>query len=410
MENEEDKDGAGALCERHNKRVLYRLLPFLFILLFLVAGGYFALNTMRQSAHELGGGSEYKKLSANHAIYEGNAALPKESNYFSSSESLSSAQDGDPAVDRMKLSARPGMEADGSAPVFSNAAEGGSGEYFAGAQGAGPAPQSAPTRTAMASRMQVKSSSFRSSGGSAAKSVTLAQPAAFQGGGPRAGTAAVQREVQGAAPKKGGGAGVIDSLKGAFRASIYGARIASQDSAKSWIAQTFDATPEPRDTIQYEDKVKASLDVVNPNSIPKFLRDQEVSVSAAGTLTASKVSNPALVKDKEEEEDSGAADAAKSVFSGAFNSMFSGFDLTGSESAPATAPETREETPPDGSGGDGLSAQSSDQDLVSVDEFGFISYGDPNGFQYVFDPDGNLMGCTDNAAGFSIPAGNSGCP
>lgn len=407
MENEEDEDEAVAPSGSGNKRVLYRLLPFVFLLLFLVAGGYFALNSMRQSAHELGGGSQYKQLSANHAIYEGSASLPKEKNYFSSEDALSSASGGDPSVDRMKLGDKPGPEGDGSAPVFS-AAAGGSGESSAGAQETGTAPRSAPPRTAMASRMQIKSSSFRSPGGSASKSEARAQSAAFQGGGPKAGTAAVQRETQGAAPKKGGG-GVLDSLKGAFRASIYGARIASQDTAKSWIAQTFDATPEPRESIQYEDNVKASLDVVNPNSIPKFLRDQDVSVSAADTLTASKVTNPALYKDEDKkEEDSGAADAAKSVFSGAFNSMFSGFDLTGSESP--TAPATGGETPPEDPGGEDRSAPSSDQDLVSVDEFGYISYGDPNGFQYVFDPDGNLMGCTDNAAGFSIPAGNSGCP
>ena len=34
-----------------------------------------------------------------------------------------------------------------------------------------------------------------------------------------------------------------------------------------------------------------------------------------------------------------------------------------------------------------------------VDEFGYISYGDPNGTQVTFDSEGNLMGCTDNAAG-----------
>jgi len=75
---------------------------------FLLAGGYFAITAMRQSAHKLAGGDNYNQLSANSAVYEGNASLPKEKNYFSSDEQApaSASADGKDAADRMKLSGK----------------------------------------------------------------------------------------------------------------------------------------------------------------------------------------------------------------------------------------------------------------------------------------------------------------
>ena len=62
--------------------------------------------------------------------------------------------------------------------------------------------------------------------------------------------------------------------------------------------------------------------------------------------------------------------------------------------------------------GTGKNGKAEDQPLLEpvVDEFGYISYGDPNGTQVVFDSEGNLMGCTDNAAGMCLMAGAPGCP
>ena len=415
MQNdEEEKDGAGAPVspDESSSRALYKVLPFLFILLFLIAGGYYAITSMRQSAHQLAGGSNYTQLSANNVVYEGNASLPREKNYFSSEEaSLASA--GDAGGDRMKLRGKLGAQEEDFSQPAPSVASGRDGEDHAAREN-GPAPRPLPTHTSMANRMQVKSSSFMSPGGGHTKTggKVEGRQEAFQKPGAAVGVTSVQKNPQAAGPTKGGKGGVLDSLRGAFRASVYGARIASQDSAKSWIAKTFDATPAETSTIQYDDKAKASLDVVNPNSIPKFLREQDVSAAKADTLPVSKVTNPALDKegqaklDEEKAEEEGGL--AKGMASGMMNSMFGGFSLSddsdGGDSRSLTSGNTDE------AGGDGLDAMSSDEDLVSVDEFGYISYGDPAGTQYVFDPDGNLMGCTDNAAGFSIPAGNSGCP
>jgi len=138
----------------------------------------------------------------------------------------------------------------------------------------------------------------------------------------------VQRQTTAAgAPKKSGGSAVLDALKGTFRASIYGARVASQDSAKSWIAKAFDTTPDYDTAIQYDENVRAKLDKINPNSIPNFLRDQDISAAEAKTLQASKVSAPQVDKDAQSETKSYQPQTGGSSLGGGMvNSMFSGLD------------------------------------------------------------------------------------
>ena len=128
---------------------------------------------------------------------------------------------------------------------------------------------------------------------------------------------------------------MLSALKGAFRASFYGARIASHDSARSWIAKTFDATPEYDTAIQYDDKMRSKLDKINPDSIPKFLREQDVSAAEAKTLAAAEVGKPqvdvegtkqALENDKDyqakkmaQDMAAGAVDPIGKLFSGGGN-------------------------------------------------------------------------------------------
>ena len=147
----------------------------------------------------------------------------------------------------------------------------------------------------MSAKLQASSSLSGTGGRASSKTSGQAGTAAFEESGAVTAVSSQQSRLNAAAPKRGGGSGVLESLKGAFRASIYGARIASADSAKGWIARSFDATPEATTTIQYEENMRSKLDVVNPNSIPQFLREQDISAGGARTLSTSKVSNPGPV-------------------------------------------------------------------------------------------------------------------
>ena len=109
-----------------------------------------------------------------------------------------------------------------------------------------------------------------------------------------AGRPSVQRETGAGAPRKAAPGGVLNALKGAFRASLYGARIASKDSARHWMARTFDAAGDVNTSLEYDEKVKASLDRIDPNSIPKFLRDQDITASDAKSLGVAEVGKPKM--------------------------------------------------------------------------------------------------------------------
>jgi len=287
MSEDENKSGTGffaLLRGGGGKRNTYWWLPFVCVFLFLLAGGYYAITAMRQSAQQLVGGDSYNQFSANSAIYNSRSSIPKNESYFTEEEQpLAGDNSGEavsPAGDKLKVSDKlSGRNPDASsaaAPEEMAAAEGG------GRGGAGFRAQ--PSQLSVSAKLQARGSNAGNAGGSS-KTTGQAGPAAFQENGGVAGVTAANNNAQAAAPRRGGGPGVLDSLKGAFRTSIYGARTASQDSAKGWIARSFDATPEARTTIKYADQMKADLDVVNPNSIPNFLRDQDLSATGPKTLS-----------------------------------------------------------------------------------------------------------------------------
>jgi hypothetical protein len=145
-----------------------------------------------------------------------------------------------------------------------------------------------------------------------------------------------QTDTAAAGQAKAGKGGVLDALKGTFKASYYGARLASKDAARGWIARTFDATPEADTAIEYDPQMRTELDKINPDSIPKFLREQDISAAEAKTLAAADVSKPkmdkegtydALKKDKDYQQKKLASDFAGSMLNG----MFAGVSGTGSE-------------------------------------------------------------------------------
>jgi len=97
-----------------------------------------------------------------------------------------------------------------------------------------------------------------------------------------------------------------------------------------------------------------------------------------------------------EEEAAKEKSDAEEMLPGMMNSMFAGL-----------GPKT--DSAGDAGEYDGMSDPRAKPDIGITDEFGYTSYGDPNGFQTVFDENGNQLGCTDNAAGISYLFGSPGC-
>ena len=188
----------------------------------------------------------------------------------------------------------------------------------------------------MARKLQARA--FLSSGPGAARSKGAAPAAGVVAFGNRTavGQAAVQRDTAAAKPKQAERGSVMNALKGTFKASFYGARLASHDAAKNWDAKTFDGSPEATTAIEYDDKMRASLDRINPGSIPNFLREQEVSVAEAKRLSDSAVAKPELNKEATKESLANSKDVQRKkmisgLTDGMLNGLFAGVSGTGSD-------------------------------------------------------------------------------
>ncbi|HNW44224.1 MAG TPA: hypothetical protein PKI19_06945 [Elusimicrobiales bacterium] len=386
----------------------YWWLPFACVFLFLMAGGYYAISAMRQSAQKLVGGDNYAQVTADSAVYSSGDASARNAEFITEEEQppAEAAAAAEAVKDRVPgalLAAKdlPAASRDGAPVITAAAAAPEDGER--GRQG--PKGQSAPT--SMAARLEARNFSARAAGAPGSKTGVQSKAVAFKEGGAVAAVSAEGKNLKAAAPKTGGSAGILESLKGAFRASVYGARTASQDSAKGWVARSFDANPEVSTTLQYSEQMKADLDSVNPNSIPDFLREQDLSADGAKKLAASAVSMPGVDRatSKAAAEEYAKEHPGEGLFSGMMNSMFKGMEPDSEPPAPPAAP-------PGGGDDDmtGLSLPGADpRGVGTTDEFGYTSYGPSDGFQTIFDSDGKQVGCTDNAAGFSIPFGAPGC-
>jgi hypothetical protein len=376
-------------------------------LLVLGGGGFYALTGLKDTAHKLGSGHEYDQLAANSSIYDGKAVSQKQLDVFAGGEGGEEAGGGAAAGEAGRLNsalAREKGELVGGSGSGSPAGAG----WQQGAQDPGAAdkaaPQSAQLAGSMAQKLQLKSNLSSGPGGSKSKSAG-GSTAGFEGSGTLVGKGSVQRETKDKTPKKAGKGSVLESLKGSFKASLYGARLSSQDSARGWISRAFDATEEASTAIEYDEKVKAKLDRVNPGAIPGFLRDQEVSAAEAKRLADSKVSKPKVDKEGtrealEEDKDYQQKKMAEDFASGMLNGLFAGVSGTGTDNAPPVSPGPQEEEGPqsltvtDHSQGYGGFADPEDTQAVVEDEL--ADWVNTNGY-------GAECGCTAAAPCCCLP-------
>ncbi len=335
---EEPRTGA----EKKEKR--FWPLALVLVLFVLAGGGYYALTGMRQTAHQLGGGSDYDKLSANSEVYDGAAGNYRQLDVFAGGDAAGAAAGAS--------SASAGVEAGRINPALARTKE----ELLADARGKGAssasvvvgseeepdpakpqraAAQGVPEGDSMAGKLGARGFSRGKQAPAGSKSAAPGSAVAFTGSGSAVGRGSVQSETAKGTPKQAGKGSVMDTLKGAFRATFYGARLASNDAARNWVSRAFDASEEASTAIEYDEKMRASLDRVNPGSIPNFLRDQDVTAAEAKRLADSDVSKPKLDKQGtfdalREDEDYQKKKLAKDFGGSMINGLFAGVSGTGS--------------------------------------------------------------------------------
>lgn len=346
---QEEGDETGA--EKKERRYWPAALSL--TLLLLAGGGYYAMTGMRQTAHKLGGGSDYDQLSANSSVYDGASREYKGLDVFAGGEESGPAAAGQgaaAAAGRLNPAlARTGKElaAEANSQAAAQAGERPDSEAAAAA-GAAAEQAGRPGAESMSDKLRSKAA-FGSKAADAKKAGAAVTVTPFSGRAAAAPKLSQQTDTAAAGQAKAGKGGVLDALKGTFRASYYGARLSSKDAARGWIARTFDATPEADKAIEYDPAMRAELDKINPDSVPKFLREQDLSAAEAKTLATTEVSKPkldkegtydALKKDKDYQQKKLASDFAGSMLNG----MFAGVSGTGSEDVGSFSdPEDRDD-------------------------------------------------------------------
>jgi len=298
-------------------------LPFVFLFLFLAAGGFYAWYAMKGAAHKLVGGGSYNQLSANSAGYTGGSSIKKEDNFFASEEDLSS-----PAGIKTEASGLAAFLAQAGSEDQGSAAPGGGAnpaEEPSNPGGASAYRASGSLSNTLQSKLQARESALAGvKGGQTSKSTGFN----YDGGREKPSVAPVdstEKKPDGQAPKKGPGASVMESLTSVFKSSLYATRLTSQDAASAWIAKNFSDTPDAGTALQYTDKMRSALDKINPRSIPNYLRDQELSAAGAKTLGVSAVGKLEAEKVAlEGGEDSQSKNAVLDMAGAMINPMFGG--------------------------------------------------------------------------------------
>ncbi len=304
----------------------YKWVSLVLVFLFLGAGGFVAWFLMQNAAHKLAGGAKYVRLSGTPASYGTGVQAEQEQGFFASEEELAKA---DPSLKRELLdtAAATGQAGRGTSRTSASRAGGGGaaggaadGDISGGSGSGGAASHGSGLENRLSARQ------------GALGGPTKGLPPSKAGGMERAGGAgaASVRSAQSDTDKPGrGGKGgpkpsVLEALKSAFKVNLYGARLASQDSAREWISRTFDANPGSRYSLDYPDEqMKAKLDRMNPDSVPHYLRDQSLDAAGARSLGASDVDKPdfdkdgtkdALKGDKKYQSEKDSQDLAKALF------------------------------------------------------------------------------------------------
>ncbi|KAF0127269.1 MAG: hypothetical protein FD154_416 [Elusimicrobia bacterium] len=311
---------------------LFWLLP---VAAFLVVGGLVAFISMRDAAGKLVGRPQAGDLSSSGVAAAGRGGGSVAAhNFFSSDENI--PDDALASYDSHRTAIEDRLYEKPSAGRVTAFSGGGAGSADAGAgpdaEAKTPVSRSGGA-SGPASRLSAGLSPARGAGGASAKSsLGAAGSSSFGGQGNRPAVVASASGETGAkrGAARSGGGGVIESLRSAWRGSVGGARDASNDAARSLLARSFDGSASSeRLSLQYDEKMKKELDLIDPNSIPQFLRDQDLSADRASAYEVPDIKNVKVDKKGTEDalkEDKKFQDALATMSQGILNPMFSGLD------------------------------------------------------------------------------------
>jgi len=283
-QNDEKKSGFKAAFLKRRPARKPKGAGLFLLALFLAAAGGIAWFVMKDAAWKLSGG-DAPVLTADDDSVSG-IGVAKGPGFPASEEELA-ATDASPQSGLVgALSGRKGSSSPSSGVRAVGAA--GGAEGAAEEDGAGGGPGGASGSGA--------SGGNKSSLGTASTGKNDGQMSKTAGLMSASGGAASVRSVQPKGPAgmagRGGRISVMEALRSAFKANLYGARLASQDTARMWMSKTFHANPDYSRSIEYSEQMKAKLDRVNPDSIPDFLREQNLDATSAKSLGVSKVGSP----------------------------------------------------------------------------------------------------------------------
>lgn len=388
---------------------LFWLVP---VAAFLVVGGLIAVVSMRDAAEKLVGRPQAGGMSSGSGLgVASRGSGLAGSDFFSSEEDISG--DALAAYERQRLAVEDRLYDKGSSGKVTAFQQGGAADGQAGggegqAGGRGYSGAGSSGGRGPMPRLASKISSGKGSGQGAAKSSLGAAGVSSFGaraGKPATVTGSSQADMKGGASRSGAG-GVIDSLRSAWRGSVMGAREASNDAARSMLARSFDGSPSSeRLSLQYDENMKKALDVVDPNSIPKFLRDQDLSSDRAAKyavpeITGAKVNREGTEKALEADKDYQAKKALAAMDKGMLNSMFSGVANTN-----GLAPESPSALDAGDGGDDGVGLMSTPEDQQWFEDLQADEWTDMGNMGC-----GEECGCSCAAPCCCLPPPPTGCP
>lgn len=385
-DKKEEKKGAAVFSVKK-----YWKIQVFLLLIFLLGFGFLAYFLLGKQAHKLVGTDSYSELSRN-SYGENKSLVKKLIAYFSSEEKTLTEERPDGfSFDNSSIASSQASENSKTSSSVSQESVPGA-VYQGGASSMSSSKLSSSLGSSLASASLGKSktelSNFTEGGKNKAVGTTPADKANFSKG------AYAQKKVS-----------ALDALKGAWKASLYGARLSSQDAAKSWTAKAFDSSPEAEMSLKYDEKMKSKLDRLNPNAIPQYLKDQNIEMEAMDSAKPSDVPDFTEDNGKKEKELNAEKEMkeklAQQFAGGMFNSMYGNPSSNDKDEESAASslgieePESRAQLGP----------------TVTTDEFGYIRVTGDDGMIQIFDPDsGAILGCEVPDAGMCVMPGAEGCP
>lgn len=409
----------------------YNFIIFISIFLLIGVASYFILS---KQGSMLAGGSRYSQLSSSYSSGERFSLIKKIKIFFSEDKDLGLAKNNTKSNEEEDIDMSDSSEVADNASAGSSSTSSNKSGYnstsnrYANTNGYSYASNS---NVSNISRLSSELSSINSIGGSGGSSTSLQS---FDSNSKaRVGVRSANgQKVTAALPRGKSEGSAMELLKNTYKATLYAARDASNDTARSWTGKAFDLTPTVQDTIEYSEEMRAKLDKINPNSIPAFLRDPSLDVDSIRTLKDSAV--PGLSSDEDSigkgledindaKKDFENSNKNKKDFLNNLASINPMYNLSSDDSTEeeidnesyrvnpttpktATSPEGKVITP--ASSEPEIGEETS---VLSTDEYGYIRLTDDSGNVQIFDPDsGKIVGCEDPAAGMCLMPGADGCP